>query len=466
MYIIIAFIVAIVLLIVSISKFKVHPFLALLGVSLLLAIAAGIPLKNIPDIIGSGFAGVFKNIGLVIIFGMLIGSLLESSGAAYRLAEMVQHTVGKRHPEIAMLIMGFIVSIPVFCDSGFVIMNPIRKAIGKKKGVSPVALSVALAAGLYCSHVFIPPTPGPIAAAGFLGVENHLLLLILLGTAISIPCLVAAYFYARYIGKRVHSSEETEKEDFVSSPLSEASLASEDSSNGSAADIRKLPEGFASLFPILLPIVLMSVGSVASLMLPAGCTLDVCTFLGKPVIALAAGFICAIAMLAKWLQKSTFRNVTENSLKSAGPILFITAAGGVLGTVISQSGLIGIITSHAQDISGLGILLPFAIAALLKTTQGSSTVAITTTAAIMGLFTDPSSMMTALGLTTPISAVLTVLAIGAGAMTVSHANDSYFWVVTTFSGLDAKSGYKTQTVSTLILGVTAIASICLLNMIL
>src|SRR5574344_2294651 len=197
MLIIISFIAAIVLLIVSISKWKIHPFLALMGISLLLAIVLKLPLDTIPDIIGKGFAATFTGIGIVIILGMLIGSILEASGAAIKLADVVVKTVGKKHPELAMMIMCFIVSIPVFCDSGFVIMNPIRKSICRRTGVSSVTMTVALSCGLFCSHVFIPPTPGPIAAAGFLGMDNHLILIIVMGCLVSIPCLAVAYFFSR-----------------------------------------------------------------------------------------------------------------------------------------------------------------------------------------------------------------------------------------------------------------------------
>ena len=162
----------------------------------------------------------------------------------------------------------------------------------------------------------------------------------------------------------------------------------------------------------------------------------------------------------------SFRTITEDSLKTAGPILFITAAGGVLGGVITSAGFVELIKSHASAISSIGILFPFIIAAILKTAQGSSTVAITTTAGIMGMYSSGSSMMAALGLTSPLAAVLTVLAIGAGGMTVSHANDSFFWVVTSFSGQDTKTGYKTQTVSTLLLGLTAITTIVILKSVL
>jgi GntP family gluconate:H+ symporter len=175
------FIVAIVLMIVMISKFKIHPFISIMCISLVLGIIAGIPIvdhktaegttiSGLASVIGSGFSGTFSSIGIVIILGALIGSILEQTGAALKLADMVIHLVGKNNPVLAMELMGWVVSIPVFCDSGFVILNPIRRALVNRTGVSSVSMSVGLATGLYISHVFIPPTPGPIAAANTLGI--------------------------------------------------------------------------------------------------------------------------------------------------------------------------------------------------------------------------------------------------------------------------------------------------------
>lgn len=478
MYLFIAFILAVILMVVSISKWKVHPFLAIMGVSLILAIVLGLPLVSIPDIIGKGFSGVFTSIGLVIILGILIGSILEHTGGAMKLADMVVRIVGKKHPEIAMLLLGFIVSIPVFCDSGFVITNPIKKAMSRRTGVSAVTMTVCLSAGLYCAHVFIPPTPGPIAAAGALGVESRLILVVLLGTLVSVPCLAAAWVYARWIGKKVHTEDEA---------ASGGNDAAIDSYEEALSRYGRLPGGWDSAAPILMPVLLMAVGSIAALpsiggeggMLPLWLS-QLLLFLGKPFIALTVGLLFAIVLLIKKRMadkksasrmedvsagkgaesgKNTFRSITEESLKTAGPILFITAAGAVLGKVIIEAGLIDYVKSFSGTLSSIGIFFPFIIAALLKSAQGSSTVAITTTAGIMGMFSDSASLMGALGLNTPVLAVLTVLAIGAGAMTVSHANDSYFWVVTNFSGLTPSDGYKTQTAVTGIMGFTAIAVI-------
>ena len=205
-------------MIVAISKFRIHPFLAILGVSVIFGLIGGIPLVKhgkvlgIADVVSAGFAGTFTSIGIVIIMGALIGTILEKTGAALKMADCVVHLVGKNNTSLAVLIMGWIVSIPVFCDSGFVILNPIRKALVRRTHCSAVATAVAMSMGLYISHCFIPPTPGPIAAANTIyegmGLEPNLILIIGLGTASSILPMIAAYFYANYIGTKVKSKEE------------------------------------------------------------------------------------------------------------------------------------------------------------------------------------------------------------------------------------------------------------------
>lgn len=452
----ITFVIAIVVMILAISKLKLHPFLAIMGVALLLAIIVGIPLADIPGTIGAGFSGTFSSIGIVIILGAMIGFFLEKTGGAIRLADAVVKIVGKKHPEIAIMLMGWIVSIPVFCDSGFVILNPIRKAMVKKTMCSSVAMTVALSGGLYISHVFIPPTPGPIAAAGTLGIGNNLLLVIGMGALVSIPCLVVAYFFAKYIGKRVKSPSEDNPDD------NEVVKSYEEL----VREYGKLPSTLASFAPIVLPIILMALSSISSILGWQGGLASVCAFLGAPIIALAVGLLCSIATLVTTGKMGEFRDLTDETLKTVGPILFITAAGGVLGKIISTAGFVDYMSESAAFLSSVGIFFPFLIAAILKSAQGSSTVAITTTAGIMGAISESGSMMAALGLTSPVAAALTVMAIGAGAMTVSHANDSYFWVVTNFGELKAQDGYKTQTMLTLLMGVAAMIFIWILSLIL
>ena len=457
---IVCFVIAIILMIVMISKFKVHPFLALMSISLVLAIVAGIDLSKIPAMIGVGFSGTFKSIGIVIIFGTIIGTVLEKTGAALKLADMVVKLVGQRRPELAMLIMGWVVGIPVFCDSGFVVLNSIREALYKKISASPVAMSVALSGGLYASHVFIPPTPGPIAAAGTLGLGGNLLLVIIMGTVVSVPVLVAVYFFSKSIAKSVTISD---KEADATITASYEELLNK---------FGKLPSGFLSLAPIIMPIIFMAVGSVIDVLAKQG-MLDkaallpkIFLFLGNPIIALAIGVIFCVFLLAETKKMREFDHITNESLKIAGPILFITAAGGVLGNVITEAGFVNFIKENASTIKAIGIFFPFIISAVLKTAQGSSTVAIITTASIMGAFSADNSLMHTLGFTSEISAALCVMAIASGAMCVSHANDSYFWVVTNFSKMTADQGYRTQTAMTFIMGVVGMISVYILSLVL
>lgn len=457
---IVCFVIAIILMILMISKFKVHPFLALMSISLVLAIVAGIDLSKIPAMIGVGFSGTFKSIGIVIIFGTIIGTVLEKTGAALKLADMVVKLVGQRRPELAMLIMGWVVGIPVFCDSGFVVLNSIREALYKKISASPVAMSVALSGGLYASHVFIPPTPGPIAAAGTLGLGGNLLLVIIMGTVVSVPVLVAVYFFSKSIAKSVTISDK------------EADATITASYEELLKKFGKLPCGFLSLAPIIMPIIFMAVGSVIDVLAKQG-MLDkaallpkIFLFLGNPIIALAIGVIFCVFLLAETKKMREFDHITNESLKIAGPILFITAAGGVLGNVITEAGFVNFIKENASTIKAIGIFFPFIISAVLKTAQGSSTVAIITTASIMGAFSADNSLMHTLGFTSEISAALCVMAIASGAMCVSHANDSYFWVVTNFSKMTADQGYRTQTAMTFIMGVVGMISVYILSLVL
>ena len=445
---IIAFVLAIVVMIVAISKYKIHPFLSIMSVSLILALIAGIPLGDIANVIGAGFSGTFSSIGIVIILGALIGTVLEKTGAALKLADMVVKLVGQKNPELAIELMGWVVSIPVFCDSGFVILDPIRRAMVRRTRTSSVAMTVALSAGLYISHVFIPPTPGPIAAANTLGIGDNLLLVMGMGVLASILPLIAGLLFAKYIGKSVKSADETGDSAETAKTYEEL-----------VASFGKLPGGFDALAPIVVPIVLMALGSIASMAGWTGVAFDLFNFLGKPIIALAVGTIFAVIQLATTKKLGEFYDLTNETLKVTGPILFVTAAGGVLGKVIATSDMVNFITEHATVLGSVGIFFPFLLAAILKSAQGSSTVAITTTAGIV------APLLGAIGISTPAEIALVVMAIGAGAMTVSHANDSYFWVVTNFGQMTPEQGYKTQTMLTLVLGLASMVGIFILSLI-
>ena len=415
-----------------ISKLRIHPFISIMLVSLGLGLIAGIPLVDhkleggavqhgLATVIGQGFSGTFTSIGIVIILGAMIGTVLEKTGGALKLADMMIRLVGKDNPVLAVQLMGWVVSIPVFCDSGFVILDPIRKALVRRTAASAVAMTFALSSGLFISHVFIPPTPGPIAAASTLGIGDYLLQVIGLGMLCSIFPLIAGYFYARWIGARIRSKDEVNPEEVAKVY------------NDLIASYGKLPSAFSTLAPIIVPILLMALSSVAAMAGMTGSGAEVIRFLGTPIIALAVGMAFATQQLFSVNRSEEFYAVCNNSLMTVGPILFITAAGGVLGKVIASSDMVSYIAHHADIFSTMGIVAP---------------------------------ILPVLGYNTPIEITLVCMAIGAGAMTVSHANDSYFWVVSEFSGLTPDQGYRVQTMGTLVLGIAAIIEIALLSLVL
>ena len=344
--------------------------------------------------------------------------------------------------------MGWVVSIPVFCDSGFVVLDPVRKAMVRRTKVSSVAMTLCLSCGLYVSHVFIPPTPGPIAAAQALGVGENLLLVMGIGALCSLFPMIAGYLFARYAGARLKSKEEIGEGNDIIPTYQEVK-----------SSLGPLPGTADALAPLVLPIILMAFGSVASMAGWDGLCGDLLRFLGSPIMALAAGAVMAIIQLFHSGKGDDFFSLTDGTLKTVGPILFVTAAGGVLGKVIASSDLVAYISSHSSGMQALGIFFPFILASILKTAQGSSTVAITTTAGIV------APLLPALGLVSPAEVSLAIMAIGAGAMTVSHANDSYFWVVTTFGGIKAQDGYRSQTMLTLVIGLAAMLEIFILRLV-
>ena len=492
---IIIFAAAIAIMVVAISKWHLHPFIAILLTALIFGIVSGIPLPQMTTLIGSGFSKIFAGIGLVIIFGTLMGTILEQSGAALKIADCIIKLLGKRHPVLSMAIMGWVVSIPVFCDSGFVVLNPIREALVKKTQSSPVAMTVALSGGLYLSHVFIPPTPGPLAAAETLGLSGNLLLVMGMGLLCSIFPMFLLIIFSNYIGKRISCSADASTNTASSNSTTSACTTnastgtpsanstdadrntdaahSTDASTGTpsanstdadriAAEYNaiieksgRLPSAALSFAPIIVPIILMSLASILQGAEMQQQLKDVVLFLSNPTIALAIGLLFATFLLKRG---SGFEEMVENSLKRSGPILFITAAGSVLGNIVAGSPLVGFITDNAQVLNGLGLLFPFLVAAMLKSSMGSSSVAIITAAGIVAPFAK------AMGLASPIGLTLICMAVGAGSMTVSHSNDSYFWVVTKFGKMDIKSGYKTQTLATLILGLGALAELYIISL--
>ena len=433
------------LLITGISRWKIHPFLALMGTALLLALSAGVELTAVAEIIGRGFSDVFTSVGLVLILGAVIGTVLEKTGAALTIADAAIRLTGKRHPELALLLMGRVVSMSVFCDSAFVILDPIRRALVSRTGRPGAACTAALSLGLYITQCLMVPAPGPVAAAdaiyGGMGLETDLLQVIAAGLVCSILPTAAAYVFSCGIAGKIKEAvrEDTEKQ-----------------YDALLAEGGERPGLCISLLPVLAPIGLMAASGVAGW---AGWQCGVLVFFGKPAIALAAGLLLSFGLLKRCGLMSRLYELTEEALRMIAPILFVIAAGNALGAVIAATQLEAFVREHAFLLQGMGLLFPFLLAALLKTAIGSSTVAITTTAGIL------APLMNTLGFAAPWDAALAVCAVAAGAMTVCHANDSYFWVVVSSGGLQVKDGYRIQTIGTLVTGLAALLSVLLLSMI-
>lgn len=453
------FFISIVVMILAIAKWKIHPFLAIMGVAILLGLLAGIPIVNqvdsdgemitsIAGIMGEGFSAIFTGIGLVIIFGAIIGAILEVTGGAFKIANLVVNLLGKASPALSMLIMGWIVSVPVFCDSGFVILNPVRRSVSKRTGTSAVATAIALGAGLYTSHVLVPLTPGPLAASEMLDLGDQLLLVMILSVLVSIPTIIAAYFWAVRCGKSTQSKEDLE--------LTQSKTVK--SYEELVKEFGGLPNGLLSLAPILVPIICMALGTISNIAEWTGLFGDVMTFIGTPVIALGIGLLFAVILLAVSKKMDRFSGLTNDTLKALGPILFITGAGSVLGQVIAVSDMVPFISEHSEILAGLGLFFPFLVSVIIKTAQGSSTVAMITTAGIM------APLMATLNMDSPMMSALTVMAIGAGSMMASHANDSYFWVVSNLSDMTPEEGYKNWTSMTIVQGVTCMLTIFIISL--
>ncbi|HEX5025230.1 MAG TPA: GntP family permease [Agriterribacter sp.] len=437
LYILIS-VVAIVLLI---TRLKLHPFLALLLVSIVFGLVSGMSFNVLITSIQDGFGGTLGKIGLIIILGVVIGAFLEHSGGAMALAEKVLQVIGKKRVITAMGVVGYIISIPVFADSGFILLSALNKSLTKKAGISLAATAIALAMGLMATHTLVPPTPGPIAAAGILNAD--LGKVILLGLPVALVALVAALIFSKKVAAKIFIDPQPE-------PPNEQNIAYS-------------PGVLKSAMPIVIPIVLIILKSLAAFLSDEGWQSSakyILSFVGEPVIALIIGFLFCLALPAK-LEKQMLSadGWVGQALLSCTSILLITGAGGIFGKVLQNSEA-GKLMGDSLSQLHIGIWLPFILSAAFKSAQGSSTVALITTASIM------VSLMPGLGYTGEWDKVLVVLAIGAGSMVVSHANDSFFWVVTQMSGMDVKTGYKLHTLASLIIGITAMLALFILFLVL
>lgn len=438
---------AIIFIVYSTARVKLHPFLALLLACFGVGLLSGLPASDTIEAITEGFGSTLGSIGIVIAAGTIIGSLLEKSGGTIVIANLIIGWLGKARSALAMSITGAIVSIPVYCDSGFVILSSLNRSLASKTKQSLALYAVALSMGLYTTHVFVPPTPGPIAAAETLNADIGSV--ILLGITVTIPVIIVTYLFAIAMGNRIYIDPDA----MPTAEKKNMSISSE------TVDEANLPGTTSALLPILIPMLLIAMGSIASL--PAepfgeGWITSAILFLGDPNTALIIGVLLAFGTVPK-RGPEVYGDWVGKGLKSAGIIILITGAGGAFGNVLRATD-IGSFLGESLAAWNLGILLPFIIAAALKTAQGSSTVSIITTASII------VPMLPAIGLAEGLAPALVTLAIGAGAMTVSHANDSYFWVVSQFSGMDVTQAYRLQTLGSAVAGVTGISVVFILSL--
>jgi gluconate:H+ symporter, GntP family len=423
---IIGLVLGIALLIFFVLKTKIHAFLALLIAASVTGIVGGMKPTDVVASITGGFGSTLASIGIIIGLGVMMGRILEVSGAAEKLAYTLIKKLGKKKEEWALAVAGYIVAIPIFVDSAFVILQPLVKALSRKTGKSVVGLGVALAIGLAATHHAVPPTPGPLGVAGIFGADIGLM--IIAGLIFSIPIVIVGVLYAKWIGKRINQVPEENGDGFVR--LEEGQVYQEFLD---AVDEREkvLPSFMKSILPILLPIILIFLNTTLGALNSSGAitindkVLSYVQFLGNPVIAVALGLIVAIYTLAKQLRQTEALERMEEGITSAGIILLVTGAGGALGNVLRESGTGDFIAEQIATWSIPAILVPFFVATFVRLVQGSGTVA----------------MITAASITAPILATLDVnlvlasQAAALGAMIFSYFNDSLFWVVNRMLGI-------------------------------
>ena len=438
MLIIVAILIGLVLIVVSTSILKYNTFLSIFIVSLLLALAT-LPLQNVVPTILTGFGSTMKSIGLIIIFGIILGLILDKTHATKSIAHAILKLTGKKNAGLAIHTTGFITGIPIFCDSGFIVLQGINKSLIESTGKPMVFIASVLAASLYAVHCLIPPHPGATAAAAIL--SANIGQLIMYGLPVALISSLSGFLWVRFITKK----------DFPK--LQHLQTAPKVN-----AEIEDLPSPVHSFLPIVVPVLLLTGRSVIMLFEPndKSTLLKVVSFMGEPIIALMVGIVLAITLYKK-INAKELNELFDLSIDKAGAILAIIAAGGIFGTVIKETG-IGEVTGNYLASTGLGLLVPFLIAAFLKTAQGSSTVAIMTTASII------SPMLASLNLNSNNGIILATLAMGAGSMIISHSNDAFFWVVTKFSDLEIKSTLRVWTTTTAVMGIFAFAAVWVLSL--
>jgi len=418
------------------AKYKVHAFFALLLGCWVTGIGANMPVAEIITTAKKGFGGMLASLGVIIVLGNTLGIILHSSGSTQVLAHWMVKKTGKRYAALAMGFTGFIVGLPVFCDSGYIVLSGLNRSMVKRTGASPVVMSVSLATGLYSVHCLLPPHPGAAAAAFSLGVDYGRLLLA--GMVVALPVMLVAFAWAKFAGNTItHIPLTGEDEQVLTQP----------------------PKLLTALLPIMVPLMLITAKSFISVSnIGSNALTKLLGTLGDPVVALCLGIALAFAA-GKNHTHAKITVLLQEAAEKAGGILVIIGAGGAFGAVLAAT-KIGEHFSSSVPLASLGLAFPFLLTFLLKTAQGSSTVAIITASSVV------KPLLAALGLSSETGRLLCVLSMGAGSMAISHANDAYFWVIANFSGLQMRTVLKVYSTATVLMGLTAIIMVYLLSFIL
>lgn len=430
--------ISIIAIIILTSRLKLNAFIALFLVSLFLAFTT-LPAHTIVSTVKEGFGSTMASIGFLIILGAIIGITLDRTGATLSIARYILSKTGESRSASALGITGFITGLPIFCDSGFIILSGLGKSLSSKSKLAMPFMATVLACSLYSVHCLIPPHPGALAAAGLIKVNIGYLIII--GTLFAIPGALSAYFWSKWMikGNNYKPAKEIEADTKITHD--------------------NLPSAFLSFLPIVVPLLLITLRSLFTLIDKGGQSLfsKIFFFTGEPIFALSIGVVLAI-LLIREKTIASMNSVFSEAIEKAGPILIITAAGGMFGTVIKATGA-GDAMGKLLAGTNIGIVIPFLIAAVMKTAQGSSTVAIITTASFV------SPMLSVLGLDSEWGRLLAMLSMGAGSMIVSHANDSYFWVISNFSEIDPGTTLKVYSSSTIVMGIVVFTCVWITSVI-
>ncbi|WKK26163.1 gluconate:H+ symporter [Streptomyces olivoreticuli] len=445
------------LLLLLIIKVRLQPFVALLTVSLVVGLASGLSVtellgtvqkSNAVSVVESGMGGTLGHIAIIIGLGTMLGSILEVSGGAEALSSRLLALFGERRAPLAMGLTGVVFGIPVFFDVGIFVLAPIVYAAAGRSGRSILLYALPLLAGLSMTHAFLPPHPGPVAAAGLLGVD--LGWVILMGAAAGVPAVLAAWVYAAWIGGRVFVPV---PEDMVEAAREAKSAVVEEGAPAAA------PVPLGTLLAIIgTPLVLILLATFSSVAFDPSTGRSVVEFFGHPFVALTIALFLAYYLLGirrGWSRKA-LETVSTASLKPVGNILLVVGAGGVFGAVLKASGVAKAL-ADTFDSAGLPVIvLAWLISVVLRVAQGSATVAIVTTAGIVapmlsdGHFSQPQL-------------ALVIVAISAGSIFASHVNDGGFWMVSTYFGISERDTLASWTVLESVLSVVGFGVVCVLS---